>query len=136
VTKRTGFWFSPSTGVDSSLTGVGADRPNAVGSSAVANPSISKWFNTAAFVQNAPGTFGDAGRDSLQGPGAFSMDMALLRRITIHEAQHLEIRAEAFNVLNHPTFQNPVATQSNANFGRILAANDPRILQFALKYLF
>jgi hypothetical protein len=48
----------------------------------------------------------------------------------------VEIRAEAFNVLNHPTFQNPTATGSSSTFGRILTANDPRILQFALKFVF
>jgi len=45
------------------------------------------------------GTYGNAGRDSLQGPGAFNMDMSLMRHIVVHEAQHFEIRAEAFNVM-------------------------------------
>jgi hypothetical protein len=54
----------------------------------------------------------------------------------VHEAQHFEIRAEAFNVLNHPTFQNPSASLSSSNIGRILGATDPRILQFALKFVF
>ncbi len=136
VTEHTGLWFTPVTGVDSSLTGVGIDRPNVVGTVAPANQSIATWFNTAAFASNAPGTYGNAGRDSLQGPGGFGMDLALMRRLAIRERQHVEIRAEAFNILNHPTFQNPTATQSNSNFGRILTANDPRILQFALKYVF
>ena len=136
VTDHTGLWFSPSSGVDSSLTGVGADRPNVTGTTSVPNPTLAKWFNTSAFVQNTPGTYGNAGRNSLEGPGGFGMDMALLRRIRVHETQSVEVRAEAFNVLNHPTFQNPTGTLSNSTFGRILGANDPRILQFALKYSF
>ena len=136
VTKRSGFWISPGIGIDSSLTGVGADRPNVVGTTSLSNPTLAKWFNTAAFAQNAPGTYGNAGRDSLEGPAAFGMDMALMRRIAIHESQRVEIRAEAFNLLNHPTFQNPNTTLTSSNFGRILGANDPRILQFALKYVF
>jgi hypothetical protein len=136
ATKRTGFWITPVTGVDSSLTGVGADRPNVTGSSSLSNPTLAKWFNTSAFTSNAPGTYGSAGRDSLQGPGSFNMDLSLMRHIVVHEAQHFEIRAEAFNVLNHPTFQNPGATSTTGNFGRILTANDPRILQFALKFVF
>jgi hypothetical protein len=136
VTEHTGLWFTPSTGLDSSLTGVGLDRPNIIGTTEVANPTIAKWFNTAAFVQNTPGTYGSAGRDSLQGPGGFGMDLALMRHITIRESQRVEVRAEAFNVLNHPTFQNPTATLSSSTFGQILTANDPRILQFALKYIF
>jgi hypothetical protein len=136
ATKRTGFWLTPGTGLDSSLTGVGADRPNVSGSTSVSNPTIAKWFNTGVFSLNAPGTYGNAGRDSLEGPGSFDVDMSLMRHIVIHEAQYFEIRAEAFNVLNHPVFQNPGLTFGNPSFGRILSANDPRILQFALKFVF
>ena len=98
--------------------------------------SVACWFNTAAFVQNAPGTYGNAGRNSIQGPGSFNMDMSLMRHIVVRERQYFEIRAEAFNVLNHANFQNPGTTQSSQNFGRVLAANDPRILQFAVKFVF
>jgi len=136
ATDHTGLWFTPTTGVDSSLTGVGSDRPNVVANTNGADQSIARWFNTAAFVPNAPGTYGNAGRNSLQGPGGFGMDMALLRRIPIRETQRVEVRAEAFNLLNHPTFQNPSSSLSTSTFGRILGANDPRILQFALKYIF
>ena len=136
ATARTGFWVTPGTGIDSSFTGVGADRPNAVGNPILSNPTLAKWFNTAAFVQNAPGTYGSASRGSIQGPGSFNMDMSVMRHIVVHEAQYFEVRAEAFNVLNHPTFQNPGTTQSSQNFGRVLSANDPRILQFALKFVF
>src|SRR5262249_23070478 len=71
ITKRTGFWFSPVTGVDASLTGVGADRPDVIGDSHVDNPSIQRWFNTAAFRANTAGRYGNSGRDNLQGPGGF-----------------------------------------------------------------
>jgi hypothetical protein len=136
ISKRTGFSFSPSTGTDASLTGVGLDRPNVVADPNVANPSIRQWFNPAAFKANAPGTYGNAGRDSLTGPGAFTMDVALIRSFAVRERQSLDVRVEAFNALNHPAFSTPVATLSDPNFGRILSAADPRILQFALKYRF
>jgi hypothetical protein len=136
ATKRTGFWLTPGTGTDSSLTGVGADRPNVTGNPIVSKPTISKWFETGVFVANAPGTYGDAGRGSLVGPGGFDVDTALMRNIMLGERTHFELRAEAFNVLNHTVFQNPGTTLSSQNFGRILSANDPRILQFALKYVF
>lgn len=117
VTEHTGLWFSPNAGVDSYLTGVNADRPNILGNTRISAPTIAHWFNTAAFAQNAPGTYGNAGRDSLEGPGGFGMDLALMRRVAIRETQHVEIRAEAFNVLNHPTFQNPSSTLSSSSFG-------------------
>ena len=52
------------------------------------------------------------------------------------EKQVLEFRVEAFNVLNHVNFLDPVATLTSSAFGQIQTANDPRILQFALKYVF
>ncbi len=136
ITKRTGFWFSPVTGVDDSLTGLGADRPDLIGNSKLPNPTIQEWFNTAAFRANATGSFGNSGRDSIQGPGGFTMDAALVRRFTMRERYGVEARAEAFNMLNHPVFSNPVATFTSSTFGRILTAADPRIFQFALKFAF
>jgi hypothetical protein len=64
------------------------------------------------------------------------MDAAAMRHIVVSERTYFELRAEAFNVLNHTVFQNPGTTLSSQNFGRILSANDPRILQFALKFVF
>ena len=59
-----------------------------------------------------------------------------MRRFPITERQHVEARAEAFNVLNHPVFNNPRSSLTDSNLGRILSSNDPRIMQFALKYIF
>jgi hypothetical protein len=136
IGKRTGYWFSPSAGLDNSLSGVGADRPNVVGDPVLSNPSLNAWFNTAAYKANSAGTFGNAGRNSLQGPGAFTFDAALMRDFALTERHHIQFRGEAFNILNHPTFANPTGTLTSSNFGRILTANDPRIMQFALKYIF
>lgn len=136
ITKRSGLWFTPSAGRDNSLSAVGADRLNVVGDPHAVDPSIARWFNTAAFAANAPGTFGNAGRASLEGPGAFNIDVALVRKIRIWENTNLEIRAEAFNLLNHANFANPRSSLNDVNFGRVLTANDPRILQFAMKYVF
>jgi Carboxypeptidase regulatory-like domain len=136
VTKRSGFWFPVTSGRDNSLTGIGADRPDIVGNPKLDKPTLDQWFNTSAFVANKPGQFGNAARNPLEGPGAFNMDIALMRRIRITERHSVQIRAEAFNVLNHPTFGNPRSSLTDTNFGRILSANDPRIMQFALKYAF
>jgi hypothetical protein len=131
--RKTGLWFSPSTGSDRSLTGVGADRPNIVGNTKLSNPTLDQWFNTAAFVPNAPGAYGNAGRNSLVGPASTTFDSALMRHFPITERVKVTFRVEAFNLLNHASFGNPTASLSSSNFGRILGAADPRILQFALK---
>jgi hypothetical protein len=139
ITSRSGLWFSPSTGTDASLTGVGADRPNQVGDPNNVNRTIGKWFNTAAFTINTPGTYGTARRTSLLGPSRSNVDLALFRNFPFelgHKSQVIGIRVEAFNAFNHPTFANPSGTITSSNFGRILTANDPRIMQIALKYSF
>jgi hypothetical protein len=134
--RKTGLWFSPASGKDSSLTGVGADRPDLVGDTHLADPSINQWFNTAVFVQNAPGAYGNAGRNSLEGPASTTFDSALMRRFPLTERANLAFRFEAFNLLNHASFGNPSGTLNSSNFGKILGAADPRILQFALKLTF
>jgi hypothetical protein len=80
-------------------------------------------------------------RNSLVGPPSWAFDMALSRAFRLREAQRLEFRAEAYNVTNsfRPGIPNAIVT--NNTFGQIRAtaagsAGDPRILQFALKYIF
>jgi hypothetical protein len=136
VTKRSGFWVSPASGSDRSLTAVGADRPNVSGDWRLEEPTLARWFNTDVFTPNAPGTYGNAGATIIEAPGAFNFDMALSREFAVNERYRLEFRGEAFNVLNHPVFGSPNVNASNSNFGRILSAEDPRILQFALKVSF
>jgi len=62
--------------------------------------------------------------------------MALKRSFRVTERYRVEARAEAFNILNHPVYGNPRNSMADANIGRILTAQDPRIMQFALKVLF
>jgi Carboxypeptidase regulatory-like domain len=136
ISARSGFPFNPMTGVDNSLTGVGQDRPNVVGSPYVRNTTNLVWINANAFVPNALGTFGDAGYNSLIGPGLFDLDTNLTRLFKIREHQRLELRFEFFNVLNHVNFSNPVSNLKSSAFGLIQSAADPRILQLAAKYTF
>jgi hypothetical protein len=133
------------TGVDNSRTGmimglspgISNDRPNQVLSNPYpANQSPASWINPAAFVANPVGTFGNMGRNELRGPGKLNFDVALSRLVRIREGAAFEIRAEAFNAINHTNFGDPVVTLNQATFGRILTAADPRILQFALKLHF
>lgn len=133
---HSGFWLSPVTGVDNSLTGVGSDRPNLIGNPYIKNTATRAWINPAAFVPNPLGTFGNAGADSLVGPGYFDIDTDVSRFFNIRESQRLELRFEFFNALNNVNFNNPDNNLHSPIFGTILSAGDPRILQFALKYYF
>ena len=132
--------FSITSGIDTSLTGITADqRPNQVLADVYApaggsNPN--QYLNPAAFAQAVTGTYGNMGPASIRGPGFFGIDTGLSRRFPIWEKRSLEFRAEAFNVLNHVNPLDPVLTLTSSTFGQIQAANDPRILQLALKFLF
>ena len=140
VSGRSGFWFSPGTGSDASLTGVNSDRPDVSGNPNSFSRSLTKWFNTADYSKNPAGSYGNAGRDSLVGPGGYEPDMSIYRDFAyelFHKSQLFELRAESFNATNHPEFANPTATFSSAQFGKILStANNGRIMQFAAKYVF
>ena len=143
VTAHSGFVLNPTTGVDASLTGIGQDRPNVVGNPYAQSTNPLIWLNPSAFVANAPGTYGNAGFNSLHGPSFFDIDTALSRYFPIREHQRVELRFEFFNVLNHVNFANSsalstgiIANLHSATFGQIQNAADPRILQFALKYVF
>ncbi len=135
-TARTGTWFTPVTGADNSRTGVGLDRPNVISDAYVENLSTRRWLTPNAYSANAIGTYGNAGAFSLAGPGFFDLDVALSRIFAVTDRAHLEIRSEFFNVLNHTNFNNPTGSLSSQNFGVLLSAADPRILQFAMKVSF
>jgi hypothetical protein len=136
VSARSGAHFTPVTGVDNSATGVGLDRPNVTGQPYLRNTTSLLWLNPAGFAANPVGTFGNAGVYSLSAPRYINMDVGLSRSFRVHESQRLEARFEVFNAANHVNFSAPVATVTNARFGQITSAGDPRILQFAMKYHF
>ncbi len=137
ISAHTGFPFNPTSGLDNSRTGEGVDRPNIVGDPYVRDLHTRVWLNPTAFAPNAVGAFGNAGWNSLRGPGFFNIDVGLSRSFKIREAQRMQLRFEFFNATNHVNFSNPGSNINNATtFGTILSAGDPRILQFALKYSF
>jgi hypothetical protein len=131
-----GSWNNVTDGTDISLTGVGLDRPNVTGDVHVAEPSIRQWFNTSAFTRQNAGTFGNASRNSILGPSRWNIDTAVWRTFPIWESFKLDVRWEAFNVLNHARFNNPNTSLNAGTFGQITTAQDPRIMQVAMKITF
>ena len=143
VTAQSGQPFTPILSTDNSNTGniggqeAGSDRPNVVGNPAIANPGASEWFNTAAFAEPAPYTFGNAGRNILRGPGTFTTDFSLLRRFHLRERASLAVQAEAFNLFNRVNFNLPeLYADQPTTFGKIFSAKDPRQIQLALRLAF
>jgi len=167
-TATTGDPLTILSGKDQSGTGLGADRADYVGPSAnfggapspadrTRCPATVKhcvpWLNTSWFAQPAPGTYGNAGKNTFRAPLFWNMDTGLLKNfypIRGHERFNFQFRGELFNVFNHPQFADPNVTQSNSSngsFGNIrstagvAAGNlggsaDSRIIQLALKMQF
>jgi hypothetical protein len=139
---QSGFPFSVVSGQDNSRSGVGQDRADYTGAASRLGGSrpkgelLARYFNTAAFVPNALGTFGNSGRNILRGLRQFNMDLAAAKDFRLAESVRLHLRGEVFNAANTPAFNNPNATVGVPAYGQILSAADPRILQFALKVVF
>jgi hypothetical protein len=82
---------------------------------------------------------GTAPRRFFYGPGIYNFDMALQKNVPLSESKSLEFRLEAFNVFNHAQFYGPAAVNGNissANFGQIVSAGAPRLMQMAAKFSF
>lgn len=129
------------SGVDNSFTNIGSDTPDQVASWQVPGgrskaAEIQEWFNPAAFVPNATGTFGTVGRDSLRSPGYWNWDAAALRSFRPREGYRLEFRASFYNFLNHANLGAPVSTLTSPSFGQILSTTTPRNIEFSLRLTF
>lgn len=141
---QSGSFISVASGVDTALNAIGGQRANFNGGDPYANAACTAssqfcvpWLSSATFSTPTLGTVGNLGSANIQGPGAFQFDMSLVRSFAVGERRRVEARAEAFNLLNHYRPGNPAAsTSSLATFGQITAGGDPRIMQFALKYVF
>ncbi len=156
VTLQSGFPFSPQLGYNP--TGNGDTRnparpqlnPDFHGS--LYSRPVTRWFDPAAFAAPIPGTFGNAGRDTLTGPALKNADLSLVKDIPLRERLHAQFRAEFFNFLNHSNFTTPNAVVFSTGptpakptteaalsptAGVVTAtATTSRQLQFALKVLF
>ena len=133
-----GLWFTPVESVDSSNTGT-TEHPNRIanGNLSGSQRTIKHWFDTTAFPTPAQYTFGNSGRDILNGPGFHNVDFGLSRQISLFERTSLEIRAEAFNLFNTPQFGLPNATLGQSTTGVISSVLNPqRQLQLAARIHF
>jgi hypothetical protein len=145
-TWHDGFPYTIIGSVDSTLDGSPGNRaaivgnPNLPGGRSEA-AKLQEWFNTAAFANPPVWTPSGSARNMLRGPGFFNLDYALIKSFPIRygplkETQKIDFRAESFNISNHPNFGNPDRYVGDPYMGQISSARDPRILQFALKYIF
>jgi len=156
ATLQSGFPFSPQLGYNPTANGDSRNparpalNPNFQGP--LYPRTAAEWFNPNAFRAPYPGTFGNAGRDLLSGPGLVDADLSLVKNATVREGLHAQFRAECFNLLNRANFTTPNAvvfstgpTPASPSTAAALSptagvmtatATTSRQLQFALKFLF
>ncbi|HEV2523159.1 MAG TPA: carboxypeptidase regulatory-like domain-containing protein [Candidatus Acidoferrales bacterium] len=118
------------------VNGNNLERPNVSADPNQGPKTPQQWFNTAAFSLPAALTFGNAPRNNIIGPGLVDIDSSLQKEFALNESAKLQFRFDAFNLFNHPNFNLPGRIFGASNFGVIQNAQDPRELQFALKFLF
>jgi hypothetical protein len=136
---QSGPFFAIRSGRDNSFSGVGLDRADLAGD--ITRPAgvdpVRQWYNIKAFVQNASGTFGSSGRNIVPGPGLISLNTMVSKSFTVYRESSVQFRAEFFNLPNHPNFISPRTDNlTSGTYGRLTSAEDPRILQFGLKWQF
>ena len=145
-------------GNDNSQSHVSSDRADLVSGQALTvrqgpkSQWLNQYFNTAAFQQNAPGTFGNSPRNIFQAPGVNNADFSIEKNFPFKERYRVQFRWEMFNVFNRATFGVPDNTVTDGSFGQItntLGAGagaggseqstfgyPPRVMQAALKIYF
>ena len=138
---RSGQFLTISAGTDRALTGL--NSANQVVNQLLDEVKLdesgnfgSQFLNRAAFAQPALGTLGNSGFRSIPGFKSWTIDGAVSRSFDVTETQQFEVRAEAFNLTNSTRPINPSTNLRSGIFGRVTNIEDPRILQFALKYTF
>jgi hypothetical protein len=150
VTVSTGNWYTVLdangnfANADGGAGGV-SQRPDQVGNPH-ATPCIpGTFFNTCAYADPSQGSFGNVGRNTIQGPGNRVWDFSMFKFFKLSERSNLEFRAEFFNVLNHTNFLfaksgpqngNPATVLGDPRFGTLTASRDPRQIQLAMKFSF
>jgi hypothetical protein len=132
---QSGLYFSPVLGTSTTNTGT-SSRPNISGT--VTYPrTLTNWFSASAYSTPVQYTYGNAGRNSLIGPGRTNFDMSVFKSFPVHEQTFFQFRFEAFNVFNHPQFGYPNATVGTAQVGSITSVvGNPRNLQASLQFQF
>ena len=122
------------------ISGFSAQRPNLVGDPNSGKHSVSSWLNTSAYKRLDPvanaGQFGTEGRNVNNGPAYADWDFAAFKNFKVTESKQFQFRAELFDFLNRTNFRLPDSDISSPSFNHILAAEDPRQVQFALKFMF
>ena len=127
------------SGIAQDFRGANNYRPNVIGDpyAPEGEQTITNWFNRNSVVipTDPSQPFGNAERNVVRGPNFWQMDLAAGKQVTLTGRTRLEVRFEAFNLLNRSNFRAPDGNRSNAGFGTITQTFDPRQMQLGVKLL-
>ena len=135
TTIKSGFPVGVIGGANNTGSFGGTQRPDLVGDPTVSQKTLQAWFNTSAFQQPAPFTFGDAPRymENVRAPGLQVFDIGIQKWFPLYESIRLQFRAEMFNAFNRANFYSPDPFFGDPSFGKISATTPPRDIQLGLK---
>jgi hypothetical protein len=103
---------------------------------ALADPTIQQFFNTAAFAIPAPGTFGNAARNTIPGPWNRTLNMGLMKTFTVPGTRGVSVRIQATNVLNTPQWATIDTVVNSPTFGQVTGVRPMRSVQFIARVMF
>ena len=147
-TVASGLYFTPSIlggSVDIARGVSGSQRANVVPGQSISlpNPGALEWFNTAAFcvpgatcVNPSGSAFGDAGRNTIEGPGSIIFNMSINRSIPIKESRNLDLRFTANNVFNHVNFASINTAVNSQAFGEVVSVGNMRRITVQARFRF
>jgi len=139
-TIASGFPFTPRilgsfSNVNSGVNGT--LRPDLTGEPvSLSNPGIAEWFNVGAFVIPPLGQYGNAGRNSIEGPGEVDFDMAMTKVFPLKENRFFEVRMSATNVFNRPQFTAIDTVVNSPTFGRVISVGAMRTVLMTARFRF
>ena len=137
ISKSSGFPRTAYVGTDRSNTGGGQDRPNVTGQDPNLpgdQQTIQRWFNTDAFALQSLGTFGDAGRNTIIGPGQQLLNAAIGRDVRLTGNRVVSFRVEANNVLNTVRYGAIDTVVNSPTFGQVISVQPMRSVQLNLRF--
>jgi hypothetical protein len=138
-TIQSGAPFTVNTSSDPANNGLAASqRPNISGDANAGPKDPAQWFDKSVFSVPTGFKFGNMPRNAVIGPGLQAFDLALQKDFSLSEASRLQFRWESFDLFNLPNFNIPnrTYTPTSTSFGKITSAQDPRVMQFALRLTF
>jgi outer membrane receptor protein involved in Fe transport len=122
------------------ISGFYSSRPDLIADPNAGPHTPDQWVSSSAFQRLDPNTqagqFGNEGRNVVRGPGISDVDLSLFKNFPLGESRRVQFRAECFNVANHANFRLPENDIASPEFGQILEAAPPRLIQLALKVMF